>query len=161
MPNIPPTPSPYPTVAIGVDHGGFVLKAPIIAWLQARGVQVVDCGTHDTTRTDHPLYADAVARAVLQSQAQLGILCCGTGVGISMRANRYPGIYAGVAYTPAVAQLLKEHNNANILCFGGRTQTWAEVEASLTAFWAASFLGERYALRLQMLDAPLVTGGGA
>ena len=155
-----PAACPYPTVAVGVDHGGFVLKEPIIAWLQARGVQVIDCGTHDDTRTDHPLYADAVAQALQHGQAQLGILCCGTGVGIAMRANRYPGIYAGVAYTPAVARLLKEHNNANILCFGGRTQTWAEVEAGLMAFWSAHFLGERYAARLKQLDAPLVGRGG-
>jgi len=108
-------------IAIGCDHGAFELKLEIIKHLQNRGVEVKDMGCNDTNSCDYPIYAKAVADEVASGNAELGILVCGTGIGMSMAANKVEGIRAALCADCFSAQATREHNNANILCMGART----------------------------------------
>ncbi|MBE5943477.1 MAG: ribose 5-phosphate isomerase B [Lachnospiraceae bacterium] len=108
-------------IAIGCDHGAFELKLEIIKHLQNRGFEVKDMGCNDTNSCDYPIYAKAVADEVASGNAELGILVCGTGIGMSMAANKVEGIRAALCADCFSAQATREHNNANILCMGART----------------------------------------
>ncbi|SQA98141.1 Ribose-5-phosphate isomerase B [Cedecea neteri] len=111
-------------IAFGCDHVGFLLKTEIVAHLQEKGIEVLDKGTWSGERTDYPLYASAVAQAVVNGEAEGGILICGTGVGISITANKFPGIRAVVCSEPYSALLSRQHNNTNVLAFGSRVVGW-------------------------------------
>ncbi len=108
-------------IAIGSDHGGYELKMEVIKHLKERGFEVKDYGCDSTASCDYPVYAQAVANAVAGGEYELGILICGTGIGMSMAANKVDGIRAAVCSDCFSAQATKEHNNANILCMGART----------------------------------------
>lgn len=107
-------------VAIGCDHGGFILKQEIIGYFQENNIEYRDYGTYDTNSCDYPIYAKKVAEAVVQGECEKGILICGTGIGISMAANKVKGIRAALCHDCFSAQATREHNNANILALGGR-----------------------------------------
>lgn len=108
-------------IAIGSDHGGYELKLEVIRHLKERGFDVKDFGCDSTASCDYPVYAQAVANAVAGGKCELGILICGTGIGMSMAANKVEGIRAALCSDCFSAQATKEHNNANILCMGART----------------------------------------
>ena len=108
-------------IAIGCDHGGFAMKQEVMKHLKDRGFEVKDCGCHDESSCDYPVYAKAVTDAVTAGECELGILICGTGIGMSMAANKVPGIRAALCSDCFSAQATKEHNNANVLCRGART----------------------------------------
>ena len=108
-------------IAIGSDHGGYELKLEIIKHLQERGFEVKDYGCDSSASCDYPTYAKAVAEAVAASEEELGILICGTGIGMSMAANKVEGVRAALCSDCFSAQATKEHNNANVLCLGART----------------------------------------
>lgn len=108
-------------IAIGNDHGGYELKLEVIRHLKERGFDVKDFGCDSTASCDYPVYAQAVANAVAGGKCELGILICGTGIGMSMAANKVEGIRAALCSDCFSAQATKEHNNANILCMGART----------------------------------------
>ncbi len=105
-------------IALGADHGGFELKAKLIELLNAKGVEVEDCGTHSAESTDYPDYAAEVARRVSQAEADQGILVCNTGIGMSIAANKFPRVRAAVCCTPDMAKLTRIHNASNVLCLG-------------------------------------------
>ena len=105
-------------IAIGADHGGFELKAKLIEWLSAKGVDVEDCGTNSAESTDYPDYAAEVAHHVSQAEADQGILICNTGIGMSITANKFPRVRAAVCCTPDMAKLTRIHNASNVLCLG-------------------------------------------
>lgn len=107
-------------IAIGNDHGGTELKWEIKKYLESKGHEVVNYGTDTNESCDYPVYAKKVADAILAGEAECGILICGTGVGISIAANKIKGIRAAVCSDCATARLVKQHNNANILAFGAR-----------------------------------------
>src|SRR5579862_4283305 len=107
-------------VALGADHGGFELKEKIRQHLVDRGVSVEDIGTHSAAPVDYPDYARAVGEKVVAQRADRGILVCGAGIGMSIAANKIPGIRAANVHTEVEAQLSREHNNANVLTLGGR-----------------------------------------
>lgn len=108
-------------IAFGCDHAGFKLKEPLAKFLKRKGHQVIDFGCWGTEpRVDYPDYAKTVAFAVRDKKANLGILCCGTGIGMSIVANKVKGIRAAVVWDAKTASLAKEHNQANVLCLGGR-----------------------------------------
>lgn len=107
-------------LAIGSDHGGFALKREIMAHLDRRGIAYRDFGTYTEESCDYPVYAKAVARAVASGECERGILICGTGIGISIAANRVPGIRCAVCGDCFSAQATREHNDANILALGAR-----------------------------------------
>ena len=108
------------TVAIANDHGGLTLKPEILAYLNANSFTVIDFGTDSITSVDYPDYAELVTSAVLSGKADTGILICGTGIGMSISANRRKGIRAALCHDVFTARLTRKHNNANILIMGGR-----------------------------------------
>lgn len=108
-------------IAIGCDHGGYELKKEIMKHLEERGIPFKDMGCDSTASCDYPVYAKAVAQEVAGGNCELGILICGTGIGMSMAANKVDGIRAAVCSDCFSAKATKEHNNANILCLGART----------------------------------------
>jgi ribose 5-phosphate isomerase B len=107
-------------IAVGSDHGGLELKDAILAALAARGLDVEDYGTDIGDSVDYPDFAEKVAAAVSRGDVELGILVCGTGIGMSIVANKFPGVRAALATDEFMAQMAKEHNNANVLVLGGR-----------------------------------------
>jgi ribose 5-phosphate isomerase B len=107
-------------IAVGSDHGGLELKDAILAALAARGLDVDDYGTDNGDSVDYPDFAEKVAAAVSRGDVELGILICGTGIGMSIVANKFPGVRAALATDEFMAKMAKEHNNANVLVLGGR-----------------------------------------
>jgi len=107
-------------IAIGSDHGGFALKKALMAHLDKRGLEYKDFGTYSEASCDYPTYGKAVANAVAGGECERGILICGTGIGMSMTANKIPGVRAAVCGDCFSAEATREHNDANILCMGAR-----------------------------------------
>ncbi len=140
-------------IAIGSDHGGFELKQSLIPFLQGRDIDVADAGTYATDSVDYPEFAEAVALLVVHGEADAGIVICGTGIGISIAANKVPGIRAALVTTPQMAELAKQHNNANILALGGRILSVETAEACVTAWLDASYEGDRHQRRLDKIAA--------
>lgn len=140
-------------ILLGSDHGGLELKEAIAAFLTERGITFKDCGTFDSASVDYPDYAEKVAGAVSRGEAESGILFCGTGIGISIAANKFPNVRAALATDTFMAQMAKEHNNANILVLGGRT-TSTEIGRDIVAAWLdATFAGGRHQARLDKITA--------
>ena len=139
-------------VAIGADHGGFELKEFLKNNFKNVEVSWVDVGTNSTESCDYPLIADKVVETILNKQADLGVLICGSGIGISIAANRHKGIRAALLYSDEVARLSKEHNNANVAVFGARTQNHDDVVRFLITFLTTEFSnGERHCRRIEEL----------
>jgi ribose 5-phosphate isomerase B len=135
----------------GCDHAGFVLKEVLIKELTAAGHEVVDMGTNSTERTDFTIYAAKVAQGVSDGTLDMGVLVCGTGMGMALAAGKYEGVRAvslGDCYS---ARMAREHNDANILCLGGRVQGPGLAVQLLRTWLASDFLGGKYAERLQMM----------
>lgn len=107
-------------LAIGCDHGGFELKKEVLQHLAARGIEVTDVGCNDAASCDYPVYSKKVTDMINAGTADLGILICGTGIGMSMAANKEPGIRAALCHDVFSAKATREHNNANVLCMGAR-----------------------------------------
>ena len=140
-------------VAFGCDHVGFILKDEILAHLQARGVEVIDKGAWSAERTDYPRYASGVAQAVIDGEVDGGILICGTGVGISITANKFPGIRAVVCSEPYSARLSRQHNNTNILAFGSRVVGLELAKMIVDSWLDADFEGGRHQTRVEAIAA--------
>lgn len=140
-------------IAIGSDHGGYTLKQALIPFLQGRDIEVADAGTHSADSVDYPDYGEAVALLVAHGEVDAGIVICGTGIGISIAANKVPGIRAALVTTPQMAELAKQHNNANILALGGRILSPEIAEACVAAWLDAAFEGDRHQRRLDKIAA--------
>lgn len=140
-------------LALGADHGGYSLKELLKQHLQEQGYQIEDCGTHDTASCNYPVYAEKVARAVADGQAELGILVCGTGIGMSIAANKIPGIRAAAVSDCFAAQATREHNNSNILCLGERIVGPGLAMRIVDTWLNASFQGGRHQTRVDMISA--------
>lgn len=139
-------------IAVGADHAGYVYKSEIIAMLEERGNEVLDFGTKNLDSVDYPVFAFKVGECVRDKDADLGVLICGTGVGMSIAANKVKGIRAGVCQSVFAARAIKEHNNANIICFGARTNTLDEILEFLAIFLDTKFsYGERHMKRLELI----------
>ena len=138
-------------IAIGCDHGGIVLKDAVISTLEALGAEVVDLGTNSTDSVDYPTYGLKVAETVASGQCDAGVIMCGTGIGISISANKVPGIRCAVVTNTYMAQLTKNHNNANIISLGGRVITPDEAKDIVTAWYTAEYEGGRHQRRLDMI----------
>jgi ribose 5-phosphate isomerase B len=142
-------------IALAADHGGYTLKEAIKDHLRERKIKIVDLGTDSEEPVDYPIYGKACADAVASGRADLGIVCCGTGIGISMAANKVHGIRCALCTSVKMAELAKQHNNANMLAFGGRTTTPEDAIAMVDAWLDNEWLGktvERHARRVRMLD---------
>ena len=139
------------TVAIAADHGGFDLKTDLVAILQTLGATVLDLGTTSREAVDYPDIADALAAALMAERAQRGVLICGTGIGISIAANRYPAIRAALCHDGLTARLARQHNDANVLVLGGRLIGIETAKDCLAMFLNTPFEGGRHARRVAKL----------
>lgn len=139
-------------IAIGCDHVGFELKLHVIDHLKRRGVDVTDFGTHSEERTDYPVFAKDVARSVVSGECDGGILICGTGVGISIAANKVSGIRAVVCSEPYSALLSREHNDTNVLAFGSRVVGEDLAKMIVDAWLSGEYEGGRHQRRIDMLE---------
>ncbi|AOG60910.1 ribose-5-phosphate isomerase B [Spiroplasma helicoides] len=142
-------------IVIGCDHVGFLLKEPIKEFLIKKGYDVIDKGTYNTERVDYPTYGNLVAKAIIKNEADLGLLFCGTGVGISISANRNKGIRAVVCSEPYSAKLSREHNNSNILSLGSRVVGLDLAKLIVETWLEASFEGGRHQKRVNQIDEKL------
>ena len=138
-------------IAIGCDHIGYHMKLHIIEYLKKREYELVDIGTNSEERTDYPIYGERVARLVADGTCRFGILICGTGVGISLAANKVPGIRAAVCSEPYTAMLTRRHNNANIIAFGSCVVGEAVAEHIVDSFLNSRFEGGRHQRRIDMI----------
>ena len=139
-------------IAVASDHGGFALKEKVKEHLVQRGFEVDDLGTHSEESVDYPAYGKACGEAVTSGKADLGVVVCGTGIGISIAANKVKGVRCGLCTSVEMAKLTKQHNNANILALGGRT-TAPELAMEIVDAWLdTEFEGGRHQRRVNMLD---------
>src|ERR1035437_1107045 len=143
-------------IAIGADHGGYELKEALKQHLEKRGVSVADFGTSSKEPTDYPDYAQAVAQSVARHEAQLGVLICTTGIGMSIAANKVAGVRAALVGDVAIAALARKHNNANVLCLAGKTTRPEEAERILDAFLDARFEGGRHERRVNKMEIKII-----
>ncbi|MCC6877422.1 MAG: ribose 5-phosphate isomerase B [Sandaracinaceae bacterium] len=139
-------------IAIVCDHAGLPLKRALLPSLEARATQVRDVGTHDEASCDYPDYAHELARLVANGEVDLGVLICGSGVGMSIAANRHAGVRAVVCSEPYSAAMARKHNDANVLCMGARVVGPGLAEGILEAFLSASFEGGRHARRIGKIE---------
>lgn len=150
-------------IAIGADHGGYTLKENLILYLKEQGYQVLDFGTESLDSVDYPDFAEVVAKAILEDQADRGILICGSGVGICMAANKIKGIYAAICHDSYSARQGVEHDGMNVLCLGGRVVGEELARVLVSNFITAEYLGqqpggERFARRVEKIK--LIEEGG-
>ena len=141
-------------IVMASDHAGFPLKAALAKHLESRGFEVTDLGTHDGASVDYPDFAYALAREIQSGAAETGVLVCGTGIGISMAANRFPWIRAALCHDVTTARLAREHNDANVLALGGRLLGEEVARDCVDAFLATPFGGDRHVRRVDKLSAP-------
>jgi ribose 5-phosphate isomerase B len=143
-------------IALASDHAGFALKEKIKSYLQSRGVSVTDLGTTNSDRVDYPDYAAKVAFEIKSGHADLGVLSCGTGVGMSIAANKFSGIRAALVHNSLTAEMAKKHNNANVFVIGARLfdtpQKQEEALALLNIWLNSTYEGGRHDERLKKIN---------
>ncbi len=139
-------------IIIGSDHAGFILKNKLAAYLQQSGFDVDDAGTYTTESCDYPVIAKEVAQNIKEGKYEKGILVCGTGIGMSIAANKVKGIRAAVVSDTCSAKMSRLHNDANILCLGERI-LGEELAKDIAEIWLKTpFLGERHSRRVEMFE---------
>jgi len=140
-------------IVVGSDHGGFELKEAVKSLLEERGIPVLDMGTNNGDSVDYPDFGEKVARKVSRGEAEKGVLVCGTGIGMSIVANKFPGVRAALAADPYMAKMAKQHNNANILVLGGRVIDEDEAREMVATWLDSAFEGGRHQGRLDKIAA--------
>ncbi len=140
------------TIALASDHAAVDYKKRLIEYLTEKGYTCLNLGTDTEESVDYPIYADKVCRKITDGEADLGILICGTGIGMSIAANKHKGIRAALCGDPASASLTRQHNNANILCMGARIISFEKTVEITEAFLSSEFLGGRHEKRVEMLE---------
>jgi ribose 5-phosphate isomerase B len=143
--------SAKPRIALGADHAGFPIKETIRKFLENAGYTVDDQGTFSEQSVDYPDYGKAVGERVASNRDDLGIAVCGSGIGISIAANKVPGIRAGLAHDVLTARLAREHNDANVLALGGRIVNAAQAIEIVQSFLNATYAGGRHQLRIDKI----------
>ncbi len=139
-------------LGIASDHGGFALKQELIPWLKEWGLDVLDLGCHGLDSVDYPDFANKLTRGISNGEFDRGILICGTGLGMSIAANRHLGIRAALCTSGYMARMARAHNDANVLCMGGRVVGGGLAQGIVEAFLAQDFEGGRHARRIARLD---------
>ncbi len=140
-------------IGIGSDHAGYAMKQEITEYLREQGHEVTDYGTYSEERCDYPVYGEKVARAVRAGEVERGVLICGTGIGISLAANKVKGIRAAVCSEPYSAQMAVRHNDAQIIAFGARVVGIDTAKMIVDAFLGAEFEGGRHKRRVDLITA--------
>ncbi len=139
-------------IALASDHGGFALKEAVKKHLEERGFETLDLGTNSEESVDYPSFGKACGEAVVSGEAERGVVCCGTGIGISMAANKVPGVRCALVTNSFMAEMTKKHNDANILALGGRVLE-VPVALQLVDVWLdTEFEGGRHQRRIDMLN---------
>lgn len=139
-------------IAMACDHGGFELMQQIKTFVEEQGIEVLDLGTNSEESVDYPVYGKACGEAVMSGKADRGIVICGTGIGISIAANKVKGIRCALCTDVFMAEMTRKHNDANVLAMGGRT-TDLETAKAITQKWLdTEFEGGRHQKRVDMLD---------
>ncbi len=138
-------------IALGCDHGGFEIKQAVIKYLDEKGISYKDFGCYNNDSVDYPKYAYLTAQAVSSGECELGILCCGTGIGISIAANKVKDIRAAVVTNEFCAEMTRRHNDANILCMGGRVIDAEMAVKCADIFLNTPFDGGRHSNRVNMI----------
>ena len=141
-------------IPIASDHAGFEMKEKLAKTLRDMGYDVEDLGTHSPASTDYPDYAHPLASKVEHGEVQRGVLLCGTGNGMAYAANRHHGVRAALVWSPEIAKLAREHNNANVLVLPARFMSEEDGVASLKAFLDTPFEGGRHIRRVEKIDDP-------
>lgn len=139
------------TIAIGCDHGGFALKTMIIEHLKGQNIEVEDYGTYNTDSVDYPEYGQKVGEAVARGKHDKGILICGTGIGMSIAANKIPGIRCALCSDCFSAKATREHNNSNVLALGERTIGSEHAKLIVDTWLSTEFLGGRHEKRVEKI----------
>lgn len=139
-------------IVIGSDHAGLELKEKIKAHIEECGISVFDVGTHSAESCDYPIYADALCKKIQLGEYELGILVCGTGIGMSIAANKHSGIRAACCSDVYSARLTREHNDANVLCMGARVVGEGTAFDLCDAFIGTEYIGGKHSRRVAMLD---------
>ena len=139
-------------IAIGNDHAAVQMKQEISEYLEEKGYEIINVGTDTPESVDYPIYGEKVARKVADGEADLGIAICGTGLGISLAANKVKGIRACVCSEPYSARLSRQHNNSNVLCFGARVVGFELAKMIVDEWLDAEFLGGRHQVRVDMIS---------
>lgn len=141
-------------IAAGADHGGFDIKQAVVRRLRSQGHEVIDVGTDSAdVSVDYPDFGHRVAAMVASGEVERGLLCCGTGLGICMSANRHQGVRAADCFTPHLAEMARRHNDCNVLCLGGRLLSEDEAWAIAEVWMTTPFEGGRHARRVELIDA--------
>lgn len=139
-------------IALAADHGGFELKEKVKEYLQQKGIEVLDLGTHNEESVDYPNYGKACGEAVVRGDAERGIVVCGTGIGISIAANKVKGIRCALCTSTFMAEMSRKHNNANVLALGGRILE-TELALQIVDVWLTTeFEGGRHQRRVDLLN---------
>jgi ribose 5-phosphate isomerase B len=139
-------------IAVGSDHAGYALKTEIVAHLTGAGHEVLDLGTDSgTVSVDYPVFGRAVGEAVVDGRAERGVCVCGSGIGISIAANKVAGIRAALVHDVTTAQLARRHGDANVVCLGERTTGRAEAVDAVEAFFTTDFDGGRHQRRVNQI----------
>jgi len=139
-------------IVIGSDHAGFELKEAVKAKLEGEGYEVIDVGTDSAESVDYPKFGHAVGKAVANGEAERGIAICGTGIGISIAANKVPGIRVGVVHNVMTAEMTKAHNDANVLCFGARVVDQDTAFAMVDTWLGTEFMGDKHLRRINEIE---------
>ncbi len=139
-------------IVIASDHAGVALKAELIEVIRDAGREVRDLGPTDTASVDYPDFAHRVAREVISGEAETGVLICGTGIGMSLSANRHPGVRAALCHDAYTAEMARLHNDANVLCIGARTTGPGVVEQMVRIFLETPFEGGRHQRRVDLIE---------
>jgi len=138
----------FQPIALGCDHAGFEYKEQLVKFLQGQGLQVRDFGTHSKDSADYPDFAHPVAVAVEKGECSFGILLCGTANGVAMTANKHQGIRAALCWNVAIAEVTRQHNNANIICIPSRYVSFEMAQLMVDKFMTTEFEGGRHATRV-------------
>lgn len=139
-------------IVMGSDHAGYELKEAVKAKLEGEGYEIIDVGTYSTESVDYPKYGHAVGKAVASGEADRGIAICGTGIGISIACNKVPGVRAGLVTSVWQAEMTKAHNDANVLCMGGRVSDQQTAFDMVDAWLSTEFMGDKHLRRINELE---------
>lgn len=140
------------SIAIGSDHAGYDLKVKVMAYLKEKGIEFVDYGTNSSESVDYTEYAHQVAKVIEKNEHPCGILICGSGIGVSITANRYRHIRCALCWEPEIAVLARKHNNANVLALAGRFTEITTAKKIVDAFIETDFEGGRHLIRIQKIN---------
>ena len=139
-------------LSLGCDHGGYLLKEQVKAYLLSKGNEIVDCGTDSLESCNYPIFARKAAELVASKECELGIVICTSGEGVMMTANKVKGVRCGLAYNKEVCALTRQHNNANMISIGAKYTSFETAIEYIETFLSSSFEGGRHTLRVELIE---------